>query len=195
MLRTQENYFDWLVGFIGGSNDLRVLNNSLLLNILFNRVFIWDEKHVPMDRNRASDGLDLRQRYFDVFSEKDSYSPPLTINEYPVTNNSYSQFAGLDAKCTILEMLIALAIRCEDSIMGDNETDNTSRWFWKMIDNLGLRDCKDESYINYILDNFENRTYDFDGQNGGLFHVKNPRDDLRKVDIWYQMCWWLNQHM
>ena len=190
MLRTQEEYFNWLIEHIGGPEDERVLKNSLLLDILFNRVFIWDENLVPMDRNRAADGLDLRHRFVEKYTIK------LHYDDYP-NNPKIIPFYDEPAsnKCTILEMLIALAVRCEVSIMGDNETDNTPKWFWTMIDNLGLRECKDESYINYILDNFEKHTYDFDGKNGCLFPMKHPREDLRNVEIWYQMCWWLNQHI
>ena len=181
MLRTQDDYFNWLINYIGGPNDASVLKNSLLLDILYNRIFVWDDINVPMDRNRATDGLDLRHRFI-VFSNNIYQQHEV---DSPHTTNT----------CSILEMLIALAIRCEGSIMGDNETDNTAKWFWIMIDNLGLRECKDEGFINYILDNFEHRTYDFDGKNGCLFPIEQPREDLRTVEIWYQMCWWLNQHV
>lgn len=182
MLRTQDEYFDWLIEYIGGPDDASVLKNSLLLDILYNRIFTWDDKKVPRDRNRAADGLDLRHRYTASFLDK--YNTHTVDSPHITTSN-----------CSILEMLIALAIRCEGSIMGDNETDNTAKWFWIMIDNLSLRECKDEGYINYILDNFEQRTYDFDGKNGCLFPMEQPREDLRTVEIWYQMCWWLNQHV
>ena len=36
-----------------------------------------------------------------------------------------------------------------------------------------------------------NRTYSPDGD-GGLFTVRNCDRDLRNVEIWIQMCWYLD---
>ena len=41
--------------------------------------------------------------------------------------------------CSVLEMMIALSMRCEEQIMDDPDIGNrTGQWFWDMIDNLGL---------------------------------------------------------
>ena len=73
--------------------------------------------------------------------------------------------------------------------------DRTSQWFWGMIVNLGIGamndDRFDEKYVDEVIERFLNREYEPDGR-GGLFTVKNCDTDLRNVEIWYQLCWYLN---
>ena len=58
----------------------------------------------PMDENRAQDGINLRYRFADAFKIP-----------YPEVA------ANLDTHpCSILEMMAALAFRCEDQIMEDD---------------------------------------------------------------------------
>lgn len=133
-----------------------------------------------MDENRAEDGTDLRYRFGEAYRYKDA-----------------EVAANLDDRpCSVLEMMVALAIRCEEHIMDDPAVgDRTGRWFWDMVDNLGLGAMSDaryeEEYIDAVLERFLNRKYDRDGA-GGLFTVKRCPHDLRSVDIWYQMCWHLD---
>ena len=96
-------------------------------------------------------------------------------------------------------MMVALAIRCEEHIMGDQDIgDRTGLWFWGMIENLGLLSMTDTAFnkrrVDEIIDIFLNREYKRNGE-GGLFTVKNHRDDLRTVEIWYQLMWYLNEIM
>mgnify|MGYP003235589453 FL=1 len=93
-------------------------------------------------------------------------------------------------------MILALAIRCEETIMDDPSIgDRTQQWFWGMITNLGLGSMTDSRFdrdaANDILERFLDREYEPDGK-GGLFTVRNCDSDLRDVEIWYQMCWYLN---
>ena len=73
--------------------------------------------------------------------------------------------------------------------------DRTGYWFWLMIDNLGLGNMVnsqfDSTKVDNIIDNFLNRTYEKNGK-GGLFTIRNCDTDLRKVEIWYQLCWYLD---
>jgi len=41
---------------------------------------------------------------------------------------------------------------------------------------------------------FLNRDYQPNGQ-GGLFTLKKPKYDLRQAEIWYQMCWYLDEFL
>ena len=99
--------------------------------------------------------------------------------------------------CSVLEMMIALAIRCEEHIMDDPDVGNrTGQWFWNMIMNLGLGSMTDDQfdkrYAEQVIERFLNREYEQDGE-GGLFTVKHCKHDLRTVEIWYQMCWYLDE--
>ena len=132
---------------------------------------------IPNDENRAEDGIDLRYRW--------------------AIMNGYDDVPTyLDGPCSVLEMMVALAIRCEESLMDDPQIgDRTRHWFWGMITNLGLgymsNDNYDPQYVNEIIDRFLNREYDRDGR-GGLFRIRDCRYDLRNVEIWCQLNWYIN---
>lgn len=168
-------YFKWLVDKVCRSNLSETHpenfdNNDIVFTTLYNRKFTYS---IPMDANREADGLNLRTRFLDETG----------IRAY--------KFEGDCA--SLLEVLVALAIRCEDTIMGDTRKDRTYKWFWIMMDNMNIKGSKDESFINHAIDVMLNRTYNYDGTNGALFHVNNPRSDMRKTEIWYQMNWFLSQ--
>ena len=94
-------------------------------------------------------------------------------------------------------MMIALAIRCEEGFMDDSRFgDRTAQWFWRMISNLGLSGMRDNNFdkgkVDYAITRFLDHKYEPDGT-GGLFIVRNCDRDLRKVEIWYQLCYYLNE--
>ena len=168
------DYFDWMYNL--------VCRNRYSKNISFKKVFSYlnDTKFtysIRMDLNRAKDGTELRRRY---------------ANEFKIAN-IYDRICG---PCSVLEMMIALAIRCEETIMDDeNFGDRTDQWFWEMMKNLGLGhmddDEFDEEYVSDVVTRFLNRDYEPDGR-GGLFFVRNCDIDLRDVEIWIQMLWYLD---
>lgn len=166
-------YFDWLCRRLGdGENPERF---SKLLRYLYSTEFTY---MIPRDANRAEDGLSLRYRF---------------------ANDTRLPEVYLDGPCSILEMIVALAIRIEETIMDDPEMgDRTSQWVWGMIINLGLgsmdNDRFDEEYVDHVIQRFLNREYMPDGR-GGLFTIKRCEYDLRDVEIWYQTNWYLNSIM
>lgn len=171
------DYFEWLWNFTkcrGHSQNRKII--TLLHNIEF-------RYSIPMDANREEDGIDLRYRF---------------ITEVGIPKNYQEVYGYLDGPCSVLEMMIALAIRCEESIMDDPDIgDRTSEWFWLMMKNLGLDYMSDRKFDRDIAEEkisiFLDRRYKRNGE-GGLF-VVNGRRDLRKVEIWYQMCWYLDTIM
>lgn len=171
------DYFEWLWNFTkcrGHSQNRKII--TLLHNIEF-------RYSIPMDANREEDGIDLRYRF---------------ITEVGIPKNYQEVYGYLDGPCSVLEMMIALAIRCEESIMDDPDIgDRTSEWFWLMMKNLGLDYMSDRKFDRDIAEEkisiFLDRKYKSNGE-GGLF-VVNGRRDLRKVEIWYQMCWYLDTIM
>lgn len=181
MTRNELNseYFNWMCQLVSDEKRYsRRLSYQKLLHFLHSVDFNYT---LEMDGNREEDGIDLRYR----FGYENSY-------------NSSMIATFLDDKpCSVLEMMIALAIRCEEQIMDDPDIGNrTGQWFWNMIVNLGLGSMTDEKfnrhYANTIIERFLNREYERDGK-GGLFTVKHCRYDLRNVEIWYQMCWYLDE--
>ena len=48
------------------------------------------------------------------------------------------------------------------------------------------------SFINATLDRFLQRKFKKNGE-GSLFTIRDPSKDMRNIDIWYQMCAYLNE--
>lgn len=172
-------YFDWMYELV--ADDRYSKSYRKLFTRLNDTEFTYT---IPMDGNRAEDGIDLRYR----FGRENGYPDAMIASLLDVV------------PCSVLEMTLALSIRCEEHIMDNPEIGNrTGEWFWIMIVNLGLGSMDDtrydEEYVDDILDRFLNREYNADGT-GGLFPVRNPRYaqyDLRNVDIWYQLNWYLQE--
>lgn len=173
-------YFEWMYQLVCNERYSRRLSYRKLLYLLHDTEFTY---MIPMDGNRAEDGTDLRYR----FGYENAYESPM-IATY------------LDNRpCSVLEMMIALAIRCEEHIMDDPDIGNrTGQWFWNMIVNLGLGSMNDakfnKNYAREIIQKFLNREYGRNGE-GSLFTVRHCRADLRSVEIWYQMCWYLDENL
>ena len=79
----------------------------------------------------------------------------------------------------------------DDPCMGDR----TKQWFWGMISSLGLGamtdDRYDEKFVDDAIFRFLDRKYEPNGR-GGLFTIRNCREDMRTKDIWHQLCSYLN---
>lgn len=172
-------YFDWLINFVCyGPAHIYKKRYKKLLKKLFEQEFYF---LIPLDDNRYEDGIELRAVYLEQHPD---HEKELSYREPP---------------CSILEMMIALAIRIESAIMTDDRKgDRTSFWFWTMIETLGLKKYDDIHYDEYevqrILDTFLERSYSPEGR-GGLFFIPGTRKDLTKVEIWYQMCWFLDLYL
>jgi hypothetical protein len=94
-------------------------------------------------------------------------------------------------------MLIGLAIQIEGQLQSSfDEGDRTSQWFWTMLTNLGLNGLDDDNFdeetAEWFVNRFLNREYYPNGE-GGLFVIERPFQDLREVDIWTQVNWYLGE--
>lgn len=170
-------YFEWMYGLVCTEKRVKRKSYKKLLRALHDENFNYS---IDMDGNRAEDGMDLRYR----FAYEYNYSKPM-IATY-LDNDD----------CSVFEMLVALAIRCEEHIMYDPDIGNrTGKWFWEMIKNLGLGSMDDENFdapkVKVTIHRFLNREYERNGV-GGLFTIPNCDYDLRSVEIWYQMCWYID---
>lgn len=153
---------------------------DFLLEQLHNTIF--DEGTavlVPNDINRIDDGISLRERY---------------CNRYRV---KYSDLI-FEEPCTVLEMMIGLALRMEKNF----GIKKTADWFWELIGNLKLTAYDDEAYevdenaskkVDRILAKLLERKYHHNG-NGGLFPLAYPDKDQKELEIWYQMNAYLNEN-
>lgn len=170
-IRTE--YFQWLCGLVG--IDEPDHSYWTLARILYRRKFYW---FVDNDGNRWEDGIRMRE----IFEDGTNFA------DYSVI---------LKDDCSVLEMLIALAIRVADTL-GSDEKGDIQWWFWQMIENLWDSDMEEledselflGSYNDYLfcqkLDIWMDRRFKKSGK-GGLFPLKKTKKDQRKVEIWYQM--------
>lgn len=168
-------YYEWLVGkifrYTNEKNDY-----SRLLEMLHETEYVYS---LANDLNRYKDGLELKKTFcWEIGIDKQYYEL-------------------LGTQCSVLEMMVALAIRCEVSIMSDPaEGDRTWLWFHSMLMSMHL-----ENQTNYNFDVFYSeqclkrmlfRTYDYYGD-GALFKVNDPIYDMREAEVWTQMNWFLSE--
>lgn len=180
MLEEEVNcgYLDWMYSIVCDDQYSKTTSYRKLFWFLYDTEFYYS---LPMDGNRAEDGVDLRYR----FGNENGY-PDYVIASY------------LDTRpCSVLEMMIALSIRCEVHIMDNPDLGNrVGQWFWEMIVNLGLGHMTDDkfdpNYTDEAVRRFLDRDIERDGT-GGLFRIDDKSRDMRSADIWYQMCWHLDE--
>lgn len=166
----ESEYFNWLCAkVIVAEVPTPSLTYYRLLRQLQNTEFVF---LLSGDDNRAADGVDLRIAF-------------LRAAFIPDPGNGW-----LDIPCSVLEMLIAFAKTCEFET-----EDSITYWFWTFIENLDLAQYNDasryhESVVADILHRFVWRLYEPNGQ-GGMFPLRDPQQDQREVEIWYQFCEYL----
>ena len=170
-----QDYFSWMMDCIY-HDAYPYTSYTKLLALLDETPFYF---LMSQDENRLEDGMSLRYRYCYAMKVDDDRLQRCS-------------------PCSVLEMMIALAIRCEE-IMSDLRCgDRTALWFWAMIFNLGLilhnDSCFERELANKIISNFLSRNYTEYG-NGGLFMISNPPEDVRNVEIWCQASWYFEEVM
>lgn len=154
----EELYFQWLARPILDSWEVQGLDEVNLKTI--HRMKF--DAIVTNDLNRALDGVALREEF---------------LYEHGVKSSPWEIQGWLMFPCTMLEMLIALADRAAF------QTDKSPEfWFGIFMKNLRIN----ESSLYHALQRLNERQYDYDGT-GGLFPLRNPLEDQRGVELWYQM--------
>ena len=170
-------YLDWIMKDRLLLTDREIKNYISLFNILFDMDFVWIH---PLDENRASDGLALRSDF--------EYETGMYIS-------------GLQSRCTVFEMLAALAIRCENQLMRNfSMGDRTAKWFFMMLENLTLTDYDNRHWnassrgrIVSIIDDFLKRKYKKNGE-GGAFPLKHSKNNQANEQIWDQLMAYINEN-
>lgn len=174
----RKEYFEWLCDFVYDDKRMsRGLSYNKMFSFLFDTPFHWT---MPMDENRAADGIDLRYRY----GRERGIADPIVA--------SYLDDRG----CSMLEMMVALALRMENQIMENPDVGNrVGQWFWDMAVSLDIN--MPDSRFDYgraerCIDRLERRTFKTNGE-GGLFTVTTTTKDMRTTEIWYQMCYYIDE--
>lgn len=169
-------YFTWLTKKISDRQH-PVKQYSKLLRELFSIDYIYS---VELDGNRYEDGITLRYHFGE---EKNIPGAVISscLDTFP---------------CSVLEMMTALAERCENEVIYDPEQGSRmGMLFREMIGNLGLADQTDDlfnrAYVHERTDIFLGRRYKRNGE-GGLFVIPGCSHDMRTAEVWYQAMWYLN---
>lgn len=164
----EEQYFEWLYS---QACSLRLKNPARtywkLFRVLFTKEFTW---FVPNDDNRVEDGRALRYECLDG----------LGIDPGDVDPD------WLEQGVSFLEVLVGMSRRLAFLTSGD-----PAFWFWKMLENIGLRQYNDKTYmsrdlVEIVLDKVISRSYKASGQ-GGLFPLHKAGRNQRNVELWYQL--------
>jgi hypothetical protein len=165
-----EEYFTWLYSLVASTNLKNPSRTHWsLARHLYTKEFVW---LVPNDDNRVQDGKDLRREFFEV-------------NEISRVDQNWVVLG-----CSMFEMLIALSRTLSFEADGEPRV-----WFWHLMETLDLFQYNDRIYktrpevasiIDETIDQVIWRQYEPDGK-GGLFPLRNPREDQREVEIWYQL--------
>ncbi len=162
-------YLQWLNEVAGLNNSMNPAKTySLLAERLYRKEFVWS---VGNDDNRADDGLYLRDNFQRQYGGVPIVGPP-----------------------SMFEVLISLSQRLAFDMSEEN--DDPAYWFHILLANANLDQFTDEyflsdystpSRVDNILNRIIFRKYDADGS-GGLFPLRNPSEDQRGVELWFQLA-------
>lgn len=175
----EELWQDYLQYLIWVCHLERFQNYTRLFEMLNNLEFYWS---IDRDDNRAGDGMELREDYnipHDItFGERDLR---IYFMEHP---------------CSVLEMLIGLAIRVDEEYLGDPSDPHPEYFFWEMIKNLGLNEYTDRKFdvgsVKRRVSMWLDRRFTKNGL-GSPFPVYNDDRDQRDLEIWDQMNSYINE--
>lgn len=165
MSEEERRYFEELLKLVTPTDK----NYDFLLRVLWDKEFY---SLINYDENRAKDGVQLRTEFgFDKI---------------------------LFGPCRCLEVLISLARRCEFELSDSHIPSNAKAVFWEFIHNLELDYYSKDNWmsdavyfeIDEILNKWLERGYSVNGI-GGIFPLKRPKKNQRRVELWYQMMEYL----
>lgn len=169
-------YFEWLVDIVDDGEHDDMLP---VLSYLWKKEFDYSNLK-PLDKNRASDGIALREHY------AEDYNCKITEED-------------LEEPCSVLECLVRLAVDIENHVTGIPGEERPDIWFWKFLENLGIDErCEGRGYDKGYLDQCIDTWLDGDISKHGRrspFRCKNPNVDMKKKDIWMQAMAMVNDRM
>lgn len=165
--------YDYMIFLLDQVNCVDCFDNytQLFLHLLSHE-FV---SPIPLDDNRISDGLHLRDRYFKHGSVK----------------------TFIPENCSLLEVMVALDNRmCVDLILDYRDPTHARKIFIDMLRSMCLDTFENSKYdadaIDRILDRFDTHDYMPTGR-GSLFYIPNRRD-MRETELWYQAMYYFNEN-
>lgn len=173
MTNVRERYFEYLYHIIQMPEDY-----MRLIGALYDTPFRYS---VEDDENRIADAKQLRAQFLDDMIAIATSDDILYMDTY--------------FQITMLEVLIALAKRCVD-IADTAAPFNGTGWFWKLVENLGLKDCTNENWdrktVQTIVRGFLAR--DISAFPVETNWYRRYRDEeWNEMPLWYQMQFYIQE--
>ena len=123
---TSSTYIQWVLTDKLKMDEEDMKKFNFLISELSHIEFVWSH---PFDESRAKDGLRLREDF--------TYE----------TGYFLDKSSGLTPKCSMFELLAAMAERIERTMMVDvDKGDSPARWFIIFIENIGLDVCTNANW-------------------------------------------------
>ena len=176
-------YFHWLQDISGLSGPV----SSMLAETEFVSVDGIDD--VLEEKARE----EIRMKYAEHIAKEDDLDDKETETVYK----------SIRGNCCLFEIIVCLADSINEMFEDTDAYDGVEHFFGILMANAGF-DLYDEEDLDTIgdqvkkywqrcIDRILNRTYSADGEHG-LFPVKEPSSDRRKISLWQQMNDWVDQH-
>lgn len=180
------SYVEWLESFTVDETmpGSRRPSYKLLIRKLWDICYLPKDGGIGNDADRGADGKELRMRYDIMLQKRPGWPEMVTFERTELLRQLFGQCARM------LEMLVALSMNMYDIMLDTGVYNSVSRWFWEIVDNIGLAGMDDDCYeemggddavervVQTILDRSGAR-----GMEGGLFRMPN----WQTTEIWYQM--------
>lgn len=163
------DYFVWLCTKVDACNHFGIMEK------LHDTEFTWIERgNLIRDENRADAGKNLRREFLDLKCIPNIYG-------------------DMNVPASVLEVLVALAVDADGKLAGDGSGDGVPKYFHEMVSNLGVYDSPGD--VNYILDRWLNREFEWNGTGSPFPIRKGCKFDQRKVELWLQACGYFSQEL
>lgn len=148
--------------------------------------YLFELKFIPRneyDASRADAGTDLRWQFMSSYKLEENIDKDILALALQRLGN-----------CSMLEMMVALAIQVEDVMSDPNYPDRTSYWISRMVRSLGIGGWYEKTcdaipdwreQVKTHIDRFNDGDYDANGE-GGLWVLYHEPTDMRTLNIWDQ---------
>ena len=126
------------------------------------------EPIIGNDSDRCVDGLDIRREY---------------------EGGDYTSELNDDSPCSMMEMLVALAIRTAKLMDDGDGTESPGYYFMIFLENLGLDNVRNMATIQRTCDEFMDPFI----PEVDIVRVNHPPKRWSKMEIWKKVNWFLTE--
>lgn len=181
------SYLEWLESFTIDETipEDRRPTYHMLMRKLWSIPYEQIDGGVGNDRDRLSEGLELRIRYDYILSRNSGLESSKVVDT-----------AAMFGPCRVLEVLVTLAMHMYDIMQDTDIYNSVSRWFWEIMSNVGFEsldddvfESRDEALIEGVVDNILSGNGG-KGRPGGWFFIEN----WQEMEVWYQMHEYISKY-